>query len=288
MPRGCVRTNICPCFHRVADGRVARMASVSNRGVLVFNSGTCRNLAGSRHIVSTTGTTLSGCNSNYTNDHFLGNALSLRIRLRGRLTRFVNGSRALYFSANFSMGRNILTYIMNHGSCVVYSSHSRTDVMSNHHLSFTARLRCGRGSVRSLRHILYGLPRSTVGLVIISNIFSVRNSLTGLPRVIGLGRGCGYSVVMSRTRNLNIFNGRKHNIYSRFNLASRMSLVVNAFSGDLTSVNNFVTSSGSAVGFLHRGYHACVFDTSGAPTTATTTLRTLRVVRGRPRHFRGL
>lgn len=247
LPRGFVTRNICPCFHRVRKGRNARMR-VNKRRILVFNSGTCANLAKSREIVRTNVRTVRGCNSNYTNSHFLGNALSLRIRLRGRLTTFMNGSRTLYFSANFAIGSKIVPTLASHGSCVVYSSHSRTSVMSNHHLSFSRRLGCGRGSVTSLRGRLRGYGPSSMGLVVISNMFSVRNSLTGLPRVMHLGRGCGTAVVMSRTRNLNMFKGRKHNIYSRFKLARRVSLVVNAFDGSLTSVNNFVTTSSSVVG----------------------------------------
>lgn len=127
-----------------------------------------------------------------------------------------------------------------------------------------------------------------MGLVIVSNMFDVRNSVTGLPRVITLTGGCGTDVVMSRTRNLNILNSRNHKAYGRFRMASSMSLVVNAFDGSLTSVNNFVTSSGRAVGCLHRGSHSCVFDTDGAPTTATTTNTTLSVVLDRPRHVRRL
>lgn len=247
LPRRFVTGNMCPCFHAVGDRRSARMV-VSNGGILVFNSGTCVKLACSGHVVSTSVTTARGCNANYTNSHFLGKALSVRIRLRGRLTRFMKGSRTLYFSAKFAMGRNVVPTIMNHKSCVVYSSHSRTSVMSNHHLTFTARLGCGRGSVRTLRGRLRGYRPSTMGLVIISKMFSVRNSLTGLPRVIHLGGGCGTDVCISRTRNLNMFKGRNHNIYSRFNIARSMSLVVNAFDGSLTSVNNFITKSGTMVG----------------------------------------
>ncbi len=191
-------------------------------------------------------------------------------------------------SANFRMGLKIMSYIANGSSCIVYSRLSRTSVMRKHHLSFSVPHGCHRESVTSLRHRLTHYRPRSVGLVIASNMFSVRNSVTPVPRVIHLTRGCGTGVVISRTRNFNILNPKKHNAYRRFNMTNSMSLLVNAFDGSFTSVNNFVTSSHSAVGCLHRGSHSCVFDTSLAPTTATTTLRSLRVVRRRPRHVRRL
>lgn len=287
LPRRVGTGNMCPCFHYVRDRRGARIV-VDNEGILVFNSGSCLNLAGRPGMVRTTIRTAHGCNANYTKSHFLGNALSLRLRLRGRLTRFINGRSTVVCSAKFRMGLNIISYIANHRSCIVYSRLSRTSVIRKHHLSFSAVLGFGRGSVRSLRGRLRGYHPSTIGLVMMSKMFDVRNSVTGLPRVIHLSGGCSTGVVMSRTRNLKILNGRKHNAYSRFKLAGRISLVVNAFDGSLTTVNNFVTTSRSVVGCLHRGSHSCVFDTDGAPTTATTTHTTLRVVGGRPRHVRRL
>lgn len=117
-PRQTVTTKVCPCFEVVRDSRSARMV-VDNGGILVFNSGTCLNLAGRPGMGRTTVSTVGGCNANYTNSHFLGKALSLRVRLRGHLTRFIKGRSTVICSAKFRMGLNIMSYLAKHRSCVV-------------------------------------------------------------------------------------------------------------------------------------------------------------------------
>jgi 8-amino-7-oxononanoate synthase len=227
------------------------------------------------------GTSCSG--SRYANGTYV-----IHVELEQRLAEFMGKEKALCFTTGYTTNMGAISVLAGRRDYILSDRENHSCIMDATQLSFAETKKFKHDDMDDLERILDGLDKESGKLLVTDGVFSMKGTLSKLPRIVELKKKYGMRIFVDDAHGVGVVGPHGRGTAEHYGVESDVDVVMGTFSKSFAGLGGFIAGEERVISYVKHHARQLIFAPSMTPASVAAVMCSLDLMQKEPQHLANL
>jgi 8-amino-7-oxononanoate synthase len=227
------------------------------------------------------GTSCSG--SRYANGTYV-----IHVELEQRLAEFMGKEKALCFTTGYTTNMGAISVLAGRRDYILSDRENHSCIMDATQLSFAETKKFKHDDMDDLERILDGLDKESGKLLVTDGVFSMKGTLSKLPRIVELKKKYGMRIFVDDAHGVGVVGPHGRGTAEHYCVESDVDVVMGTFSKSFAGLGGFIAGEERVISYVKHHARQLIFAASMTPASVAAVMCSLDLMQKEPQHLANL
>jgi 8-amino-7-oxononanoate synthase len=227
------------------------------------------------------GTSCSG--SRYANGTYV-----IHVELEQRLAEFMGKEKALCFTTGYTTNMGAISVLAGRRDYILSDRENHSCIMDATQLSFAETKKYKHDDMEDLERILDGLDKESGKLLVTDGVFSMKGTLSKLPRIVELKKKYGMRIFVDDAHGVGVVGPHGRGTAEHFGVEADVDVVMGTFSKSFAGLGGFIAGEERVISYVKHHARQLIFAASMTPASVAAVMCSLDMMQKEPEHLANL